>query len=99
MVRNDVEDLSHAVRAQRGDEVFEVRRVGDLGVERVVIDYVIAVSASRACAKIRRTIDVTHPEARKIGDELGCLTQAKSAVQLQSVGGARDDRVRAAQRR
>ena len=89
VIGHDIEDMAHTMRTQRLDEALEIRAIGDLGVERIVIDHVIAVCAAGARAKVRRAVDVAHAKAGKIRNDRGCIAQREAGVQLQAVGGAR----------
>src|SRR5256885_1337649 len=53
VVRHDVEDLPHAVLAQRSNEGFEIFNCTDLGIENLVINNVVTMRASRASLEIR----------------------------------------------
>ena len=99
VVGHHVEDMSHAVLAQPLDEALEIFRAADLGVERVVIDDVVAVRAARPRAEIRRAIHVAHAETRQIRDERGRIGKSEAAVQLQAIGAARNAHARSGARR
>ncbi len=66
VVRDEIEDLTHAVRVQLGDPgvVFLART--DRGVQLVVIGDVVAVQALRARLKIGRRIAVADAELVQI---------------------------------
>ncbi len=92
VVRDEVQDVAHSVRAQRRDERPVVVGVAELGVERVVIDDVVAVQRTGARFEIRRAVDVRDPEPLQIGDERGRVGEAEAGVELQAVRRARRHR-------
>ncbi len=98
VVGHDVHHDRHAVLAQLRHEVGELGLRADLGVERLVVDDVVAVRAAGARAQERRAVDVAHAEAREVGHERGRVAEGELAVQLQAVGGERDARLLEARR-
>ena len=79
--------------------VVEILARADLRVERVVIDDVVAVHAAGARAEIGRAVDVADAERGEVGHERGRVLEREVCVELQAIGGARNDRAaRAAQR-
>jgi hypothetical protein len=93
VVRHDVDDVSHVVRAQRGDESLEIRECADLGVESVVVHDVVAVRAAGAGAEVGRAVHVADAECRQVRHDRRGLAEGEAGVQLQAVGGARNDRL------
>ncbi len=76
VVGHDVEDLPHAMRVQRCDEVLVIFRRADLGIERGMVDDVVAVAAARPRLEIGRGIDVADAEVSEVGHEVGGLREA-----------------------
>ncbi len=69
VVRHEVEDLPHSVRAQRLHQAIQVGFLAQLGVQGVVVGDVVAVSASLAGSQVRRAVHVAHSEIGEVGDE------------------------------
>src|SRR5207237_805547 len=88
-----VDDVTHAVRAQRRHELLEVGAVTDLGIEGVVIDHVVAVRAARAGAEVRRAIDVADAEGGQVRNERRRIAEGEARVELQPIGGTGNDEV------
>jgi hypothetical protein len=81
-VRHHVHHLAHAVRPERNDKPVEVLPGADLGIERAVIDDVVAVQASRAGLEIGRTVHVGDTERGEIRHELGRARKRELAIEL-----------------
>ena len=91
MIRHDVDDVTHAVRAQGRHEQLEVIAVTDLRVEGVVVDHVVAVGAAGAGAEIRRAVHVADSERGQIRNDRRRIAEREAGVELHPVGGARND--------
>ena len=68
------------MRVQRGDEGVELRLRAQFGVERAVIDDVVAVSAARPRAQQRRGVEVADAEPRPVRHERRRRGEAEVAV-------------------
>ena len=86
VVRNHIEDLAHAVRAQRADKGVEVLDSSDFRIEYIVIDDVVAMHASRASPEVRGRIAMGNAKLSQVGDQLRCLLKSEIAIELQPVG-------------
>src|SRR5215813_14329650 len=87
VVRNDIEDLTHAVFVQSPDETVIVLRASNLRIEPMVVDDVVAVQTAGPRPQIGRCIDVRDSQGRQIGNQLGSLCKRKLLVKLQAVEG------------
>ena len=94
VIRHDVEDMTHGVRAQLRHEQLEVLATADFRIERVVIDDVIAVCTARARAEIGRAVDVTHAQRGEVGDDRRQVFEGEAGIELHAVSGARNPRRR-----
>ncbi len=92
MVGHDVEHVPHVMGAQGRDELFEFLARADLGVEGVVIDNVVAVHASGACAEIGRAIQMADTECGQIGNDAHGVAESEARVELNAIGRSRNDR-------
>ena len=73
--------------------MLEIVFSAELGIERVVVDDVVAVRAAGARLQVWRRVDVADAERGEIGHEPAPLLEAEVLRELQTVGGARDRRV------
>src|SRR6185312_1441442 len=94
VIRNDVEDMAHALRAQLRYQPIEILAAADLRIERVVIDHVITVGAARARAEIGRAVDVTDPQGRQVWDDRREVLEGEPGIELHAIGGAWNPRRR-----
>lgn len=90
MIRNKIEDEAEAVQSERVAECDEAVPAADLGVDRGVVDDVVAVLAARPRLQERRGIDVAYPKRRQIRHDLARLREGESRAELQPIGGARN---------
>src|SRR5690349_19951539 len=67
-------------------EELIVLRASNLGIQRVVINDIVAMHATRACAQIARGVTVADAERRKIRTQYRGLPKSELAVELQAVG-------------
>src|SRR6185437_15671521 len=88
VIRDDVQNVAHAVRAQLRHEAVEFLAAADLRVEGVVIDDVITVGAARARPEVGGAVDVTDAKRREVGDDRGQVLESESSVELYAVRGA-----------
>jgi len=80
MIRHDVDDVTHAVRAQCRYEQLEVIAVTDLRVEGVVVDHVVAVGAARAARKYGEQYTWLIPSAARYGTIAAASRKVKPAL-------------------
>ena len=90
VIRHDVEDVAHAMRAQLRHEPIEILTTADLRIEGVVIDDVIAVCTACARAEIGRAVDVTDTQGGEVGDDRRQVVEGEAGIELHAVGGARN---------
>ena len=90
MIGDDVENVPHAVLAQRGHELFEVFRAADFRIQQVVIDDVVPMRAPRPRSEIRRGITMSDSQGGQIGNQLGRIGKSKIAVEVQTIRGQRN---------
>jgi hypothetical protein len=95
VVGHHVQQLAHAVRAQRRDEAREAFLAAQLGVDLVVRHHVVAVHAARARALDGRAVHVAHAQLGQVGQHANRVVEAEVLVELQAVGGARHARLHA----
>ena len=91
MVRHEIQHLLQPVLGESGIHPVERSLVPQLGVERVVIDDVVAVGAARPRLEIGGGIKMADAEPGQIGDQFGGAVEAEILVELQTVGGAGND--------
>ena len=75
--------------AQRVGEAQEALLAAELGVDRGVVDDVVAVRRAGPRRVDRRGIDMADAEPRQIGHDRGRVVEGEVLVELQPVGGAR----------
>ena len=92
VVGHHVDHEAHAVGMQRRDESVESLPAAELGVERAVVDDVVAVRAPGARPQDRGAIEVTDAEAREVGDDARRIAEREVAVELNAISRARDPR-------
>jgi hypothetical protein len=89
VVRHRVQYVAHAVLGEGGAEALQILIAADLGIDRVVVDDVVAVRAAGAGLEVGRAVDVGDAQFRQVGhDGLGVL-EGERLVELQAVGGQR----------
>lgn len=89
VIGHHVHQQAHAVRVQRGHQLLELLARTDFGVERVVVDHVVAMAAAGTCTQEGRAVQVAHAERGQVGHHGTCRCKAELAMQLQPVGGPR----------
>ena len=87
VVRHEVGHETHAVLAQRFDQLAQLRFGADLRIDRVVVDEVIAVHAARPRFQERRRVQVADAQAREVGNQPNGIRETEALVELQPVGG------------
>src|SRR5262249_23476592 len=85
VIGNDVEDVPHPLFAQRGREGGVTGLVADLGIERAMIDDVVAVLAAGPCLQVGRGVAVRDPEIVQVRHQRSGIAEAELAVQLESI--------------
>src|SRR5579862_904795 len=90
VVGDDVENESHAVFVKSPDKAVEVFGTADLRIERIVIDDVVAMHATRTSFEAGRDVTVADAKGRKIGNDGARLVESKLAVELQTIGRSRN---------
>ena len=85
VVRNEIDDLSHAVAVEIGDPGVVLIARTDRGVQFVVIGNVVAVQTFRARLEIGRRITITDPERVEIRHNLSRVVEGELPVELQPV--------------
>ena len=88
VVRDEIDDLSHAVRVQISDPGVVFLARADGGVQLVVIGDVVTVQALRARLEIGRRIAIADAKRVKIRNNLPRLRKGELPVELQPVGGS-----------
>ena len=91
MVRHEIQHLLQPVLGERRIHPVERSLIPQLGVERVMIDDVVAVGAARPRLEIGGGIEMADAEPGKVGGQLGGAVEAEILVELQAVGGAGND--------
>ncbi len=99
VVRHDVDDRAHAPPPQRIDQPHERRLAAELGVDRRIIDHIVAVARTRLRGRDRRQIQMAHAEPREIADVRGRVVEREARMQLQAQRRARLHRARFLARR
>ena len=79
------------VPLQGGDEVFEILPASNLGIDRPMVYYVIAMRTSRPRPQKGGGIAVADPQLLEIRDDIGGLEKGEILVQLQTVEGLGHD--------
>ncbi len=92
VVRHEVDDQTHAVRAERGGEIVEARRAAEVGADRVVVDDVVAVAAPGARLQGRRDVAVADAEPVQIRHQRARGGEVEVGVQLQAIARRRRTR-------
>jgi hypothetical protein len=85
VVRHQVDDVAHAVRAQRADPGGIGLVVADLGVQAGGIRDVIAVRAPRHRQQVAGRVRVRDPERVEIGNDRRGVREGEARVELQPV--------------
>ena len=93
VVRDEIDDLSHAVRMQIGDPGIVLLARPDRGIQLVVIGDVVTVQAFRARLEIGRRIAIADPERIQVRHDFPRLGKGELPVELQPVGRGRNARV------
>ena len=75
---------------QGGGEFRKILAAAQFGIQLVVIDDVVAMFAAPARPQVRRAINMADSQACEVGHDLRGMPESKSAVQLQTVGRARN---------
>src|SRR6185503_6665957 len=79
-------------------QLLELVAIADLWIERVVVDDVVAVLAARPGAQERRAVQMAETERSQIRHDRARGGEAECAMQLHTVGGARNPRATGARR-
>src|SRR3954468_11779351 len=90
MVGDNVENLAHAVTMQLGDQMLIVFGRADFGIERVVVDDVVAVEATWPGAQIWRGVEVGDAERTEVRDYCRRIAKGEMRIQLQAIGRSRN---------
>ena len=91
MVRHEIQHLLQPVPGERRIHPVERSLIPQLGVERVMIDDVVAVGAARPRLEIGGGIEMADAEPGQVGRQLGGTVEAEILVKLQAIGGAGND--------
>ena len=92
VIGHHVDHEAHAVLVQGRDQPVESLAAAELGIERAVVDDVVAVHAPRARAQHRRAVEVADAEAREVGHDARRIGECELAMELNAIGCARDPR-------
>ncbi len=60
------------------------------GLKRVVVDDIVPMLTAGSCPQVGRAVHVADAETRQIGHDRRGVVEAESAVELETIGGARD---------
>ena len=90
VVGDEVEDVAQAVVGEGRHHSVEIGLVAEFGVQRPMVDNVIAVGAARPRLHIRRGIDMANPQPCEIRGEPRRIRKTKPLVKLEPVGDARN---------
>jgi hypothetical protein len=93
VVRDEIQNLPHAVRVQRLDPRIVIGPGTDRGIELVVIGNVVTVQAVRARLEIRRRVAIADAERVEIRHDLPRLGKRELPVELQPVSRSGDARM------
>ncbi len=92
VIGDEVEQQPHAVGVQGLDQGLEIGLGAELRVQVIEVDDVVAVGRARPRGGDRRGVDVTDAERSQVGDDGVRVGKAEVLVELQAVGGARQNR-------
>ena len=90
VVGDEVEDLAQAIFGEGRDHPVEIGLVAEFGVQRPVVDNIVAVGAPAPCFQIGRGIDMADPQPRKIRSDPRRIRKAEPLVKLKPVCGERN---------
>jgi hypothetical protein len=82
VVRDHVEDLSHAARVQRNAQALEALHATQVRVDRIVVDDVVTVRAVGPRAQVGRAIHVAHAERIQVGHQPCGVGKGEIPVEL-----------------
>ena len=90
VVGHDVDDEAEALLAAGGDEAVEGLPTAEVVVDAGVVEHVVAVGGPGGGFEDGREIEVTHPERGEVCRVAGCVVEAETGVELQTIGRGRD---------
>ena len=86
MVRNKIENLSHAVILQLLNQFLQLFITADFRIQLIVVGNVISVGAASASLEDGRRINMRNAESVQISDEPPRIFKTKSGIELQTLG-------------
>jgi hypothetical protein len=86
VVRDDVEDVAHAVGAQCVAQPAVGLGAAELLVQPAVVDDVVAVGAPRRGLEVRRAVEVADAEIGEVRHDRRRVVEGEPRVQLHAVG-------------
>src|SRR5205085_10795149 len=90
VIWHEIEDQTHVRAGERRGQPLERGFAAEFGVERVVIDHVVAVAAAGARLEEGRGVEVTDAQCLEIGNKRGGIVEAEGFRELQAIGRNRD---------
>src|ERR1700761_7532538 len=90
MVRNHIDNQSHAAFAQFVDEPFEARFAAAFGAHLGVVDRVVAVHRTRLGCRDRRRVQMADAERSEVFDAGERIIEREVLVELKPECGTRD---------
>src|SRR4051794_5331795 len=88
VVGDKVEDMAQTVFGKGCDHSIEIGPVAEFGVQRLMVDNVVAMGAARPRLHIGRGVDMADPQPCEIRSKPRRIRKAKPLVKLKTVGDA-----------
>src|SRR5262249_51621159 len=85
VVRHEVEQMAHAIRAERVDPLAVVPLGSEIRVEPRRIGDVVAVRAARDCSEIRRCVAIPDPELSQVPGYRARVAERKTVIELKTI--------------
>src|SRR5262249_60209258 len=90
VVRHEIENEPHIRTGESSGKASKCLLAGEFGIERIMVDDVVAVRAARSCLQEGRSIKVADAECLEVRPERGGVVEAELGRELDTIGCERD---------